>query len=107
MDLYAAISAVEQAMWDIQGKACEQPVYNLLGGRCRDRIRVYTNGWARGDSAEDIVQRATEMVERASQHSSLTPFQVRGVRISAERKRASPSSRWRQCARRSVRTSTF
>ena len=45
LELYCAISGIEQAMWDIAGKVCGQPVYNLLGGRCRDRIRVYANGW--------------------------------------------------------------
>ena len=39
-ELYCAQSAIEQAMWDIVGKVCGQPVYNLLGGKCRDRIRV-------------------------------------------------------------------
>jgi galactonate dehydratase len=37
----AALSAVEQALWDITGKALDVPVYKLLGGACRDRIRVY------------------------------------------------------------------
>ena len=37
MDFWSALSALEQAMWDIVGKACGQPVYNLLGGPCRDR----------------------------------------------------------------------
>ena len=46
LELFCAISGIEQAMWDIAGKACGQPVYNLLGGRCRDRIRVYANGWS-------------------------------------------------------------
>ena len=46
VELYCAISGIEQALWDIVGKACKQPVYNLLGGRCRDRIRVYANGWS-------------------------------------------------------------
>lgn len=45
VELFCAISGIEQAMWDIVGKACKQPVYNLLGGRCRDKIRVYANGW--------------------------------------------------------------
>jgi L-alanine-DL-glutamate epimerase-like enolase superfamily enzyme len=38
-----AISAVDIALWDIIGKASGQPVYNLLGGRTRDRIRVYAS----------------------------------------------------------------
>jgi galactonate dehydratase len=45
-ELYCAQSGIEQAMWDIVGKASGQPVYNLLGGPCRDKIRVYANGWS-------------------------------------------------------------
>ena len=37
----AALSAVEMALWDLAGKALELPVYQLLGGRVRDRVRVY------------------------------------------------------------------
>jgi len=36
-----AITAIETALWDIVGKALETPVYNLLGGRCRERVLVY------------------------------------------------------------------
>jgi galactonate dehydratase len=46
LELYSAISGIEQALWDIVGQACGQPVYNLLGGPCRERIRVYANGWS-------------------------------------------------------------
>ena len=45
MDFFSALSAVEQALWDICGKATEQPVYNLLGGKMQSRLRVYANGW--------------------------------------------------------------
>src|SRR5580658_10464756 len=38
-----AISAIDIAFWDILGKATAQPVYNLLGGKTRDRIRVYAS----------------------------------------------------------------
>jgi len=41
--LTAAISGVEQALWDISGKSLNVPVYQLLGGRCRDKIRIYAN----------------------------------------------------------------
>ncbi|MBI3970735.1 MAG: mandelate racemase/muconate lactonizing enzyme family protein, partial [Chloroflexi bacterium] len=44
----AALSGVETALWDIVGQAAGQPIYNLLGGRCRDRVRVYVDGFFRG-----------------------------------------------------------
>jgi galactonate dehydratase len=43
--VFAAISAIEQALWDIKGKALGAPVYELLGGRMRDGAAVYANGW--------------------------------------------------------------
>ena len=42
-----AISALEIACWDAIGKALNQPIYNLVGGRCHERIRAYANGWYR------------------------------------------------------------
>jgi galactonate dehydratase len=45
MDLYCALSGLKQALWDIIGKYLDVPVYNLLGGACRSKIRVYANGW--------------------------------------------------------------
>jgi galactonate dehydratase len=36
----AAISGIEQALWDLKGKALKVPVYELIGGRCRDKLRV-------------------------------------------------------------------
>jgi galactonate dehydratase len=61
MDFYAALSAIEMALWDIVGKALGQPVYNLLGGACRPKVRVYANGWANGDSPPDTAaQRAVD-----------------------------------------------
>lgn len=62
VELFCAISGIEQALWDIVGKACKQPVYNLLGGRYRDRIRVYANGWSYGMKEPDDYARAAEKV---------------------------------------------
>lgn len=62
LELYCAISGIEQALWDIVGKLCGQPVYNLLGGRCRSRIRVYANGWSYGLKEPADYARAAERV---------------------------------------------
>jgi galactonate dehydratase len=62
VELFCAISGIEQAMWDIVGKSCRQPVYNLLGGRYRDKIRVYANGWSYGMKEPDDYARAAEKV---------------------------------------------
>ena len=43
--VFAAISAVEQALVDIKARALGVPAYELLGGRMRDRLRTYANGW--------------------------------------------------------------
>ena len=40
----AAVSAIEMALWDIAGKAAGVPVYKLLGGKVRDKVRVYSGG---------------------------------------------------------------
>ncbi|MBC7779327.1 MAG: mandelate racemase/muconate lactonizing enzyme family protein [Proteobacteria bacterium] len=64
LELYCAVSGIEQAMWDVAGKACGQPVYNLLGGKCRERIRVYANGWGyKLQSPEDHARAAEEVVK--------------------------------------------
>ena len=50
--LTSAISGIEQALWDIKGKALGVPVYELLGGAARDTIRIYS--WVGGDRPDDI-----------------------------------------------------
>jgi len=51
----AAVSAIEMALWDLAGKAAGLPVYKLLGGKIRDRVRIYNGGIARTNplSAKD------------------------------------------------------
>ena len=44
-----AIAAIETACFDIMGKALNTPLYNLIGGKYRDKIRTYANGWYRGE----------------------------------------------------------
>jgi galactonate dehydratase len=45
MDFWSAVSGIEQALWDVAGKRYGVPVHALLGGACRERVRVYANGW--------------------------------------------------------------
>lgn len=54
--LSSAMSGIEQAMWDIKGKALGVPVYDLLGGKVRDRIQVYR--WIGGDRPRDVAAQA-------------------------------------------------
>lgn len=65
----AAISGVEMAFWDVKGKALGTPIYNLLGGRYRTKIRVfadcghgeepnYTRGMVGGTADSGLQQRA-------------------------------------------------
>jgi galactonate dehydratase len=70
-----AISAVEIAMWDLIGKACGQPVYKLMGGRCHERIVAYANGWYGGaQSPEDFAERAADVVRRGYSAMKFDPF---------------------------------
>ena len=65
MDLYCALSGLEQAMWDIAGKKLGAPVYMLLGGACRDRVRVYANGWfGHASTPDELAEAACRVVER-------------------------------------------
>ncbi|MCZ6888950.1 MAG: mandelate racemase/muconate lactonizing enzyme family protein [Gammaproteobacteria bacterium] len=65
MDYYCAISGLEQAMWDITGKVAGLPVHQLIGGACRDKIRVYANGWSGGArSPAELGEKALAIKER-------------------------------------------
>jgi galactonate dehydratase len=59
----SAMSAIEQALWDIKGKLAGLPVYELLGGRCHDRIKLYANGPS-GATPDEYAESARALVER-------------------------------------------
>ena len=56
--LMSAIAGIDQALWDIKGRALGVPVYELLGGRCRDRLKVYS--WIGGDRPHEVAAAAAE-----------------------------------------------
>jgi galactonate dehydratase len=60
--LNSAISAIEIALWDIKGKLYGQPIYQLVGGACRDRVRMYAHGG--GGTPEQAAENALKLQER-------------------------------------------
>lgn len=67
-----ALSGIEQALWDILGKSLNVPVWRLLGGSLRDRIRVYAHYG--GETPEACAQNARRCVERGFTAIKTTPF---------------------------------
>ena len=56
--LMSAIAGIDQALWDIKGKHYGAPAYDLMGGACRDRMKVYS--WIGGDRPSDVARGAQE-----------------------------------------------
>jgi len=73
-ELLAAWSAVEIASWDILGKRTGLPVYNLIGGASRERVRVYANGWSRGTTIEEGVERGLKVKSMGFTAAKFDPF---------------------------------
>jgi len=70
--LMSAIAGVDQALWDIKGRACGLPVHQLLGGPCRDRIAVYQ--WIGGDRPTDLASAA-----KAARTAGYTAVKMNGA----------------------------
>jgi galactonate dehydratase len=62
--VFAGIGAIDQALMDIKGKCLGVPVYELLGGKMRDQVRVYANGWSFRCTRPEEFARAAEKVVR-------------------------------------------
>ena len=73
--LMSALSAVEMALWDILGKALGVPVYQLLGGKVHDKVRIYVNGWFAGaKEPEEFGEKARIAVKRGITAMKWDPF---------------------------------
>ncbi|MCI0338724.1 MAG: mandelate racemase/muconate lactonizing enzyme family protein [Acidobacteria bacterium] len=69
------MSAVEIACWDIVGKTVGQPVYKLLGGRCREKIKAYANGWYKAErTPEQFAELAKTVIARGYRALKVDPF---------------------------------
>ncbi|MCW2305982.1 galactonate dehydratase [Rhodobium gokarnense] len=70
--LMSAIAGIDQALWDIKGRALGVPVHELLGGPVRDKMRMYC--WIGGDRPADVGRQAKEVVEKG-----FTAFKMNGT----------------------------
>jgi len=70
--LMSAIAGIDQALWDIKGKYHNAPIYQLMGGACRDRMKVYT--WIGGDRPSDVGESALRAKE-----SGFTAIKMNGT----------------------------
>jgi galactonate dehydratase len=71
----SALGVIEMACWDIIGKALDQPVYRLLGGAVRDRVKAYANGWYTVErTPEEFHAAAERVVARGYRALKFDPF---------------------------------
>jgi galactonate dehydratase len=70
--LNAAISGIETALWDLKGKIHGVPVYQLLGGRCRDKVRVYLG--IGGNTPQQVADAARQAAARGFTAVKTSPF---------------------------------
>ncbi|HUX85856.1 MAG TPA: galactonate dehydratase [Chloroflexota bacterium] len=80
--LMSALSGIDQALWDISGKHYGVPVYQLLGGAVRDRVRVYAH-WGIHDESEEGLAKARERLDYLREKGGYTAF------------KAGPGGKWR------------
>ena len=81
--LMSALSAVEMALWDILGKSLGVPVYQLLGGKVHNKVRIYVNGWFAGaKEPEEFAQKAKIAAERGITALKWDPFGKNYMNIS-------------------------
>ncbi|MAE80241.1 MAG: dehydratase [Chloroflexi bacterium] len=70
-----AMAGIEMACWDILGKSLGVPVYSLLGGKVRDNVRVYANGWYSGErTPEGFAEKASEVAAKGYTALKFDPF---------------------------------
>jgi len=79
----SALSAVEMALWDILGKTLNVPVYQLLGGKVNEKVRIYVNGWFAGaKTPQEFGEKAKIAVQRGVTAMKWDPFGKNYLEIS-------------------------
>lgn len=70
--LSAALSSIDIALWDILGKSVNKPVHELMGGKCRERVRVFAS--VTGSTVEEHAENARRSVDRGYSSLRTMPF---------------------------------
>ncbi|MDP6513712.1 MAG: galactonate dehydratase [SAR202 cluster bacterium] len=85
--ILCALSGVEHALWDIKGQALGVPVYDMMGGKLRDSVRAYANGWSfrpgpggsgPDESPDNVARNAQDMVDIGFTAMKWDPFRTGG-----------------------------
>ena len=83
--LMSAISGIEMAMWDIMGKYFNTPVYTFFGGKIRDKVKMYANGWFSGaKEPHEFAEKARETVALGVKALKWDPFGKSHMTITKE-----------------------
>jgi galactonate dehydratase len=86
----SALGGVEMACWDILGKSLGVPVWRLLGGKCRDAIPAYANGWYQVERTPDaIAKRAETVIAMGYRALKIDPFGSGSYEMIEDEKRRS------------------
>jgi galactonate dehydratase len=88
LNITPAMSGIEMACWDILGKSLGVPVYTLLGGKVRESVRVYANGWYSGErTPEGFAEKAREVVGKGYTALKFDPFGTAYMKLSRDETR--------------------
>ncbi len=86
----SALGGVEMACWDILGKSLGVPVWRLLGGKCRDAVPAYANGWYQVErTPEAIARRAEAVIAMGYRALKIDPFGTGSYEMTEPEKRRS------------------
>lgn len=86
----SVLATLEMACWDIVGQALGEPVWRLLGGRVRDRVPAYANGWYTVErDPRQIADRARSVVARGYRALKIDPFGAASAELAAAERRRS------------------